>query len=137
MIFQNLRKVRVLVEKTFRGVTQPKPTLIESVSYKPDYRLIPKDEEQVFCKTSEAKSQARVLPETADFPPLLKEYLLREMKLKGENVPKDLKLPLVYKRNPGKYKIAEDGEKPQITINLNDGTKLPNISLYKNVNVNI
>ncbi|KRT80812.1 hypothetical protein AMK59_4993, partial [Oryctes borbonicus] len=38
----NLRKVRVLVERTFRGVTNPKPLYLESASYKTDYRLIPK-----------------------------------------------------------------------------------------------
>jgi small subunit ribosomal protein S34 len=128
----NQRKVRVLVEKTFRGKTFPNPITIESASYKTDYRLLATDEEKAYCKMVELKSELPIYPKTMDFPPLLKELLIKEKKAKGE-VLEELKLDVVYqKKNNGTYRIANEGEEPTISFNVNP-EKLPDISLYKNI----
>ncbi|XP_044269367.1 uncharacterized protein LOC123014364 [Tribolium madens] len=126
------RKVRVLVEKTFRGVTYPKPITIESTSYKADYQLIPKDEEHNYSTIVETKREIAILQRTMEFPPLMKDVLMRENRAKGEDV-QDLKLEIVYhKTKTGKYRVAEEGETPTVTFQANI-QELPNISLYKNV----
>ncbi|KAJ3661832.1 hypothetical protein Zmor_006214 [Zophobas morio] len=129
----NLRKVRVLVEKTFRGMTFPKPVTIERASYKTDYRLLSKDEEEEYCKKVLPK-EVQVYPNTMDFPPLLQEYIIREKKTKGEDTDVELKLDIVYNKNhnSNSVRIAKDGEIPTVTFDINM-RKLPSISLYKNV----
>lgn len=130
--FKNLRKVRVTVERTFRGKLEPKPRTIESTSYKADYRLIPKDEEESYCRKIEVKTETPILQKTMEFPPLMRDVLIREKKAKGEDV-QDLKLDIVYNKHVlQKSKLAEDGEKPTVTIQLNM-QQLPNLSLYKNI----
>lgn len=73
-IFQDPRKVRVWAEKVFRGRKYPKIVEICSASYKPDYRLIPKDEEESYCKTDSLGTleKINILPQTIPFPPLLR-----------------------------------------------------------------
>jgi small subunit ribosomal protein S34 len=73
-ILQDLRKVRVWAEKVFRGRKYPKIVEVCSVSYKPDYRLIPKDEEEEYCKAESLVTldKVKVLPRTVPFPPLLR-----------------------------------------------------------------
>lgn len=112
MIFQNLRKVRVLVEKTFRGKLLPKPITLESASYKTDYKLIPKDEEANYCKYISSDTQTRILPRTMEFPPLLKEMILKETKSKGGPIKEDLELEIVYNKCSKNlsYRIAQEGK---------------------------
>jgi small subunit ribosomal protein S34 len=73
-ILQDPRKVRVWAEKVFRGRKYPKIVEVCSVSYKADYRLIPKDEEEEYCKTEShlTMDKVKVLPRTVPFPPLLR-----------------------------------------------------------------
>ncbi|CAB3363653.1 Hypothetical predicted protein [Cloeon dipterum] len=87
----NLRLVSVKCEKYWRGKKLPTPIYVTGASYKTDYKLIPKSEEAEYCQIVDTPEQRDVLPETADFPPLLKEILKRD---KGDQ----LRLPLVYKR---------------------------------------
>lgn len=51
------------------------PIFITGASYKPDYRLIPKSEETEFCQLIETTEKKEPLPQTVDFPPLLKVRL--------------------------------------------------------------
>jgi small subunit ribosomal protein S34 len=73
-ILQDPRKVRVWAEKVFRGRKYPKIVEVCSVSYKADYRLIPKDEEEEYCKTDShlTMDKVKILPRTVPFPPLLR-----------------------------------------------------------------
>lgn len=73
-ILQDNRKVRVWAEKVFRGRKYPKIVEVCSVSYKADYRLIPKDEEEEYCKTEShlTLEKVKILPRAVPFPPLLR-----------------------------------------------------------------
>ncbi|KAG5890877.1 hypothetical protein JTB14_002820 [Gonioctena quinquepunctata] len=113
----DVRKVRVWVEKTFRGITEPKPMCTESASYKTDYKLILKDDEAEYCKEAAGKS-VKVLPRYFDFPPLLKELLMREAEAKGQKYAEEPKLEILYNRQSRikSYRIANEGEEPDIKM---------------------
>lgn len=115
--FQNCRKVRVWVQKTFRGRTLPNLVQIESASYKSDYKLIPKDEEQNYCKCDKEKVEEKILPQKIDFPPLLREIVRRDLQAKGINIEEDPKMTLVFRKShQSHYRIAKDGEIPNVNI---------------------
>lgn len=67
------RKVIVHVEKIFRGKRYKDPVEIYSVSYKPDYRLIPKDEEQLWWdRVASSQPREKVVPGSVELPPLMR-----------------------------------------------------------------
>ncbi|KAJ8924903.1 hypothetical protein NQ315_001060 [Exocentrus adspersus] len=129
----DVRKVRVWVERTFRGKAFPNPIILESASYKADYKLIPKDEEEAYCRTT-VKEEAKVYPKSFDFPPLMKELILRDIRAEGGNTKEELKLEIVYNKasKRTKYRIAEDGEKPNVEIVMGFG-KPASPSLYEGI----
>lgn len=113
------RKVRVLVERTFRGETDPKPKQIDSVSYKPDYMLIPKDEEHRYL--NHVKRSVKILPRTIEMPPLLKEILIRQAK--KDNTTPVLHMPVKYNLTGMKnYVVAKEGETPTVEVSMGLGT---------------
>lgn len=133
---QNIRKIRAYVERTFRGQKDHICTVIEGASYKTDYRLIPRDEEAEYCKLNHlpgTEDSIRILPETTDFPPLLKELIIRETKATDDHNPQP-KLQLLY--NPstlsGQYRIAKEGENPTVDVPSGLGTPI-SPSLYENL----
>lgn len=133
-ILQDMRKVRVHVEKMFRGKSEL--LTIESASYKWDYRLIPKDEEEKYL-SSKVEQSITVLPKTMDFPPVLRELLIREAKARGETDIKEPRLDIVYNKmsTKKKYRIAQDGEKPDVTFDM--GLGIPaSPHLYENAKLN-
>lgn len=137
MFLQVRRKIKVTAERTFRGKTIPEPIIILGTSYKADYRLIPKDEEAEYCKFLKPvqNDPEKILPRTTDFPPLLKELIVRANKIKGEPN-EDPKLEIVYNPNglKTKYRIANEGETP--TTDLPSGLGIPaSPSLYENIKV--
>ncbi|XP_078035629.1 LOW QUALITY PROTEIN: mitochondrial ribosomal protein S34 [Augochlora pura] len=115
----NTRKVVVLVEKTFRGQTVAKPVQLDSVTYKTDYVLIPKDEESHYLNVSNQQT-VKYMPSKTEFPPLLKEILIREAKQAELEYPEgEPKLRLRYNlRGVKNYKIAEDQETPTIDVEM-------------------
>lgn len=134
-MLQNCRLIRVWVENTFRGKLDPEPVIIYKTSYKADYRLIPKDEEAEYCKIVQEKSanEQKIMPRTTDFPPLLKELIVRESKARG--VPnEDPKLDIVYCKVAlaKKYRVAQEGETPSYEIPCGLG-KPASPSLYANI----
>lgn len=111
---QGDRKVKVFVEKTFRGRTSPKLVEICSTSYKADYLLVPKDQEADLLSTPPA--QERILPRTMEFPPLLREFIKRET---GQANPQ---LPVRIKANREKIaRLAGDGEVPNVSLSMSLG----------------
>lgn len=56
-----------------------------STTYKADYRLIPKDEEEIYCKTT-APAHEKFIPSKMEFPPLLKQFILRDYAKNGINM---------------------------------------------------
>nr|CAH7727075.1 unnamed protein product [Callosobruchus chinensis] len=128
----SLRKVRALVEKTFRGKTFPKPVLLESSTYKTDYKLIPKDEEEKYCKKPVSSVAEHILPRTMEFPPLLKELLIREAEARGQKI-EEPKLEVAYNRRSIKtsYRVAKEGETPTVEIAVGLGKPVsPNLYDY-------
>ncbi|CAO1334244.1 unnamed protein product [Diamesa hyperborea] len=119
------RKVKVTVEKVFRGRKYPKPVEIYSASYKTDYRLLSKSEESDYCKIVDCKE--KIIPQTMDFPPLLKHFLMQETgKTEAE-----LKLKVVHKEGRDKIsRLAKDGETPNINLSINVG-KPSSANLYE------
>lgn len=100
------------MEQTFRGKTFKTPVLIERTSYKTDYRLIPKDEEESYCKFDQLSVvPEKILPKYMDFPPIFKQLNIRESLNKGGPTKEDLQLEIVYNNRSRqvKYKIAEEG----------------------------
>lgn len=118
---QQTRKVIVHAEKIFRGKLYPMPVEIYSVSYKPDYRLIPKDEEQLWWdRLANCKPRERIVPGLIELPPLMKvcdNYLncpfeswifieihvmlivFQQLLLERDNKDSDIKLPLEIRGN--------------------------------------
>ncbi|KAL1506824.1 hypothetical protein ABEB36_006114 [Hypothenemus hampei] len=134
----NQRKIRVLVEQTFRGKTSPVPVLMERISYKPDFKLIPKDEEANYCKKIESVKDTRILPRTMEFPPLLKYLVAQDiLNNKGKVTNEDFQLEIAYNKRSRnvKYKIAGEGEKPTETFSMGLG-KPVTLRFYKGIKLN-
>ncbi|KFB48790.1 AGAP006953-PA-like protein [Anopheles sinensis] len=121
------RKVRVTVEKTFRGQKSPNLVQIESVSYKADYRLLAKHEEASYCKLVER--QEKIFPREIDLPPLLKEFVARETGMPAPKVPIKLKVG-----RESRYRVAEGNEQPTVQVTMNIG-KPASPSLYANCEI--
>lgn len=117
-----------LVQRTFRGKTSEKPVQIDSVSYKADYILIPKDQEARYLNAN-TQPTVRTVPRTMEFPPLLKEILIRQAKQSGEPFVDTPKLELRYcSKGVRYYRPAEENETPMINIEtMKRQTLYPNI----------
>lgn len=123
------------VEKTFRGVQHPKLVELCSSTYKADYRLIPKAEEHEYCRLQEVVKTERILPRTIEFPPLLKELIVRDKLAKGEKISEEPKLSLKYRMGRENHvRVAKEGETPNVQIVSGLGTPV-SPSLYKGINV--
>ncbi|KDR20025.1 28S ribosomal protein S34, mitochondrial [Zootermopsis nevadensis] len=129
------RKVRILAEKVFRGRKYPKIVEVCSTSYKADYRLLPKDEEQAYCKTDSqvVLEKVRILPRTIPFPPLLREMILADRRAKGGDVTKEPEMEMIFgeTRDSLSRKARED-EEPNVMFEPGIGTpRSP--ELYANI----
>ncbi|CAH2039690.1 unnamed protein product, partial [Iphiclides podalirius] len=132
------RRVRIWVEKTFRGRKLEKLTEIYRTSYKPDYKLIPKHEEEKLLELAETKQQSSdiVLPRTIEMPPLMKKFIIKDHEKKGMEILKEYVMPLSYNFSPNRvHKIAEGDEKPTIQFTMGLG-KPASSSLYEGVQLN-
>lgn len=122
------RRVRVTVEKTFRGRQYPKPVEIFSASYKADYQLIPKHEEVEFCKVQPTRVE-KVLPTEIEMPPLLRAFVEKETGVKNP------KIPLKLKQTKEKfYRLAKEGEQPTLPVSMSLGQSV-NEQLLRDQNV--
>lgn len=85
---------------------------MESSTYKMDYFLVPKHKEAEFCRQVEPPKE-KILPNKMEYPPLLKEILIRQMKASGGPVIEP-KMKLFYNKFgwTKTYRVAEDDEKP-------------------------
>ncbi|KAL4707733.1 hypothetical protein ACJJTC_014914 [Scirpophaga incertulas] len=129
------RRVRVWVEKTFRGKKLPKLTEIYRTSYKPDYKLIPKnEEEQLLARVAEQSSKPEVvLPRQIEMPPLMKRFIINDHEKKGLEVIKDFMMPINFTYSPNRaHRIAEPGEKATVEFAIDLG-KPASPSLYEGV----
>ncbi|KAI5697643.1 28S ribosomal protein S34, mitochondrial [Diaphorina citri] len=82
---ENYRKVMVYVASVFRGVLEPEVQEIFATSYKPDYRLIPKHEEQEWLRrTGKGEKKIQYIDPWVDMPPLLKKVVARDLELENK-----------------------------------------------------
>ncbi|XP_068618795.1 uncharacterized protein mRpS34 [Battus philenor] len=129
------RRVRVWVEKTFRGRKLDNLTEIYQTSYKPDYKLIPKHEEAQLVDSIKSQHYFPdvILPRTIEMPPLMKKFIVKDHENKGMEVLEEYVMPLSYNKSPNRvYKIAEGNEKPTIKFTMGLG-KPASPSLYEGV----
>jgi len=96
----------------------PKPVQLDSVSYKADYMLIPKDQEHLYLE-SDAKPSQKILPRTTKFPPLFSQLIMQRMKAKGITVTDEPKMTVKYNlTNVKNYRVAEENETPTVELNF-------------------
>lgn len=106
-----------------------------SSTYKADYRLIPKAEEHEYCRLQEVVKTERILPRIIEFPPLLKELIVRDKLAKGEKISEEPKLSLKYRMGRENHvRVAKEGETPNVQIVSGLGTPV-SPDLYKGINV--
>ncbi|CAH1400075.1 unnamed protein product [Nezara viridula] len=111
------RRVRAWVEKVFRGRRYPKLIELHRVSYKADYRLIPKsDEKELWDKVNSLEPKVKILPSSKPFPPLLAELIKEEIEAKGLTYTEpNLKIKF-QKGRENFYKSAEEHEVPNAQV---------------------
>ncbi|XP_035445240.2 uncharacterized protein LOC118272703 [Spodoptera frugiperda] len=129
------RRVRIWVEKTFRGRKMPNLTEIYRTSYKPDYKLVPKNEEaQLLASVKEVHHFPEViLPRNIEMPPLMKKFIIKDHEKKGLEVMTDFTMPITYNYSPNRVKrIAKPDEKPTVQFSMGLGTPA-SPSLYEGV----
>ena len=90
----NFEKGRVVAEKVFNGLRRQKPCILSDDAQFPDFNLVPKSEEDNFCKWNELRyfdveKDAEAKPKYFEMPPLLKLYLeqIHNKKLEDSRVP--------------------------------------------------
>ncbi|KAL3275633.1 hypothetical protein HHI36_020386 [Cryptolaemus montrouzieri] len=115
------RNVRVWVERTFRGKKYPEPYYIKAASFKADYKLIPRDEEEAYMKGSNPRP-VKLMPKMIELPPLLKELVIRENIINGDPPEKDNEVEAVYATNVNNnFRVVKDGEKPDVEVTMGLG----------------
>uniref|UniRef100_A0A1B6D1J7 Uncharacterized protein n=1 Tax=Clastoptera arizonana TaxID=38151 RepID=A0A1B6D1J7_9HEMI len=126
------KKVRVWIEKVFRGKKYPQLVELYRTSYKTDYRLIPKDEEEdILARVEAIPRRETIVANYTSFPPLLKEFIIEEMKEKGETINEEPKLKLVIRNGRDNVaRLAKEGEIPNVLCESGLG-KPASPELYK------
>ncbi|XP_026731158.1 uncharacterized protein LOC113496197 [Trichoplusia ni] len=127
------RRVRIWVEKTFRGRKLPNLTEIYRTSYKPDYKLIPKNEEAKLLNAVGLHETQEILPNRIEMPALMKKFIIKDHENKGLEIVSDFTMPISYNHSPNRVKrIAKDNEKPTVQFTMGLG-KPASPSLYEGV----
>lgn len=107
------------MQKTWRGVTIPKPVEIYSTSYKPDYELVDKEDEHKYLQNP-AKITEKILSNQVEFPPLLRELITDET---GQQNPM---MKVHFKLTDNKFvRLAKEGEQPNIQVTMSLGQPAP------------
>lgn len=130
------RQVEVWVERVFRGVRTPEPVSMLNVSYKTDYRLIPKHEEAKYTsrpvKELANVQNQKLVPQSMDFPPLMQRLIASET----GNAQSKLAVQL-NKTKENFYRFAEADETPSFAFPPNMSLGKPaSPNLYKNCGLN-
>jgi len=121
------KKGNVVVEQVFRGKhigVRP----LKSI-YKPDFRLIAKEDEDALCNRPFEQLPERIMPATQPFPPLLSKMIVDEMRAKGQPCDKEPELKICYQNTEyTQYRPAAEGETPNAKF-----TKHISWNLYEEV----
>ncbi|XP_014768609.1 28S ribosomal protein S34, mitochondrial [Octopus bimaculoides] len=98
--------------KVFRGKEFPRPCGIDAC-HKADWKLIPKEEEEEFCKlTATDVRETQTVPLSMEFPPLLKAMILAKKTENGESLPEDLRLKLTINKGPFSTEVKQQDKHP-------------------------
>ncbi|CAB4056947.1 unnamed protein product [Lepeophtheirus salmonis] len=103
---------RVIAERVFKGVRSIEPLNISEEVSIPDYRLVPRDEEEAFCKWESIRDYCKDLdavrkPKYVEVPPLLRLYMQRSLAMKGESRTDNFRMP-AYKVYTGEFADFRD-----------------------------
>jgi hypothetical protein len=122
---------RVIVEKVRNGVKYTEPVDLSKIAPLPDFILVPKDQEDTFCKWSALRDYSTDQdyvkePKYYTMPPLLKLYMEREMNKRGTDLTDDSLLLPHYKtfvvKNTDVLAGRHKTEKYQETVTKCEGT---------------
>lgn len=118
-----------MAEKVFRGKKYDKLTTLQSSTYKADYRLLSKKEEAEYCVA--VPREEKLLAPHMEFPPLLKEFIMKET---GQS---DIKLKVSHKPSlENMSRLAKEGEKPTVEVAMGVGKPHPKGAiLYEGINL--
>ena len=117
---------RVVAERVYRGKRFLEPFNMAGKQTKfPDYRLVPKDEEQEFCRWDEVvdydpKLHAPLRGKYMEMPPLLKLVIERNLKAKGEKITEDSLLLPAYKIYEGDVRLSDEIESNDMSVYLTE-----------------
>ncbi|KAK3089255.1 hypothetical protein FSP39_002116 [Pinctada imbricata] len=92
---ENMR-ARVWAYEVFRGYKFPEEREIEA-SYKKDFFLVPKEEEEEFCKINQVYAPKKEIPESFPLPPTLAHIVKRELTQKNISFTEPLECERVFK----------------------------------------
>lgn len=126
---------KIWCESVIRGKRLPGERLLE-IGYRPDFRLVPKDEEEEYLKypIENLGDNPNILPKYYTIPPLMKEFMKRHFELSNKKPingimsESEIQIPFVYQTNKDKRKadadlfwvsnrIANDNEKATANFN--------------------
>lgn len=79
---------RVVAERVYRGLRRKEPVVLSDIAHKPDFRLVPKDEEADFCQWNKIRDfdlarDAERKPKFISMPPLMKKVLEKNRQKRG------------------------------------------------------
>ena len=88
----NLRRGQIWAEQVYRGKSLGEVLLKNG--HKKDWKIIPKEEEQDFCRIGDIYEEIKLVPKLVPFPPLMGVLLKKQNKLSREpllkiDLPKD------------------------------------------------
>lgn len=123
------RRVKVLMDKVFRGQKFEKPIWIRIASYKADYRLLSKKEEASYCKIT--PRDEKLIAPYMDLPPLLKEFVMKET---GRS---DVRMKVHHKwKLYSNARLAKEGETPNVEVAMGLGQPHPSVkTLYEGLSI--
>jgi hypothetical protein len=85
-----------------------KTVQLESATYKTDYFLIHKYNESEFFKRVGVPNN-KILSDKIEFPPLVKEYISQQMKIKGIHIIEQPKMKIIFNKTGLKrYQITKE-----------------------------
>ena len=118
-----LEKGRVVAERIFRGKRRLEPFNLSEEAQFPDFKLVPKDQEDEFCRWNEVQDyvheiDAEVRPKAYEMPPLLKLYVERNRKNLCESA-ENLVIP-AEKVHEGEHRLEDKIESNHLGQYLTD-----------------
>ena len=107
-----LENGRIVAEKIQNGKRRLKPVILSSEAQYPDWKLVPKDEEDKFCQWDKIKDfvhsrDAEPKPKYFEMPPLLKLVIARNRESHGETVNEDNLVLPAHKIYEGEHRLED------------------------------